>query len=168
MTLGCSASQDLGGKVCFASIAHPRSNSQAKRANAKVLRGLKTRTFDRLRKCGKNWIEELPVVLWSIRMMPNRATGQTPFALVYGAEAVLPTELIYGSPRVLAYDELEQEKLRQDDATLLEEDRLRAAVRAARYQQALRHYHIARFMLEALRKATLLFGAFSRPRIPTS
>ena len=56
---------------------------------------LKTRTFDRLRKCGKNWIEELPVVLWSIRTTPNRATGQTPFALVYGAEAVLPTELVY-------------------------------------------------------------------------
>ena len=53
--------------------------------------------------------------------------------LVCGAEAVVPAELIYGSPRVLAYDELEQEQLRQDDATLLEEDRLRAAVRAARY-----------------------------------
>ena len=81
------------------------------------------------------------MILWSIRTTPNRATGQTPFALVYGAEAVLPTELIYGSPRVLAYDELEQEQLRQDDAMLLEEDRLRAAVRAARYQQALRRYH---------------------------
>ena len=42
---------------------------------------------------------------------------------------------------MLTYDELEQEQLRQDDAVLLEEDRLRAAVRAARYQQALRHYH---------------------------
>ena len=50
------------------------------------------------------------------------------------AAAVLPTELVYGSPRVLAYDELEQEQLRQDDALLLEEDRLQAAVRAARYQ----------------------------------
>ena len=45
--------QDLGAKVCFASVAHPRSNGQAERANAEVLRGLKTRTFDRLHKCGK-------------------------------------------------------------------------------------------------------------------
>ena len=160
--------QDLGRKVCFDSVAHPRSNGQAERANAEVLRGLKTRTFDRLHKCGKNWIEELPVVLWSIRTTPNRATGQTPFALVYGAEVVLPTELIYGSPRVLAYDELEQEQLCEDDATLLEEDRLRVAVRVARYQQALRRYIAARFMPEALRKATLFFGAFSRPKIPTT
>ena len=42
---------------------------------------------------------------------------------------------------MLSYDELEQEQLRQDDAMLLEEDRLWAAVRAARYQQALRRYH---------------------------
>ena len=106
-----------------------------------MLQGLRTKTFDRLHKSGRRWIDELPTVLWSIRTTPNRATGQTTFTLVYEAEAVLPTELIYGSPRVLAYDELEQEQLRQDDAMLLEEDRLQAAVRAACYQQALRRYH---------------------------
>ena len=42
---------------------------------------------------------------------------------------------------MLAYEELEQEQLRQNDMTLLEEDRLWAAVRAACYQQALRCYH---------------------------
>ena len=36
---------------------------------------------------------------------------------------------------------LDQEQLQQDDTPLLEEDRLRAAMRAARYQQALRRYH---------------------------
>ena len=91
-----------------------------------MLRCLRTKTFDRLHKSGRRWIDELPAVLWSIRTVPNRATSQTPLALVYRAEAVLPMELIYGSPRVLAYDELEQEQLRQDDATLLEEDRLQA------------------------------------------
>ena len=42
---------------------------------------------------------------------------------------------------MLAYDELEQEQLRQDDAMLLEEDHLWAAVRAELYQQALHRYH---------------------------
>jgi transposase InsO family protein len=88
----------LGSKISFASVAHPRSNGQAERANTEVRRGLKTRTFDKLLKCGRQWIDELPVVLWSLRTTPNRATGQTPFSLVYGAEAVIPTELIYGSP----------------------------------------------------------------------
>ena len=45
--------QDLGGKVCFASVAHPRRNGQAERANAEVLRGLRTKTFDRLHKSGR-------------------------------------------------------------------------------------------------------------------
>ena len=63
--------QDLGGKVCFASVAHPRSNGQAEKANAEVVRGLKTKTFDRLHKCGRPWIDRLPSVLWSIRTTPN-------------------------------------------------------------------------------------------------
>ena len=96
--------QELGNKIFYASVAHPRSNGQVERANAEVLRGLRTRTFDKLHKCGRHWIDELPAVLWSIRTTPNRATGQTPFSHVYGAEAVLPTELKYGSPRVLAFD----------------------------------------------------------------
>jgi transposase InsO family protein len=88
--------QELGNKISYASVAHPRSNGQVERANAEVLRGLKTITFDRLHMCGRRWVEELMAVLWSIRTTPSRATGQTPFSLVYGAEAVLPTELRYG------------------------------------------------------------------------
>ena len=106
-----------------------------------MLRGLRTRTFDRLKKCGRHWADEVPVVLWSLRTTPSQATGETPFSLVYGAEAVLPTELTYGSPRVLAYDEADQEQQRHDDVNLLEENRSRAAVHAARYQQGLRRYH---------------------------
>ena len=53
----------LGSKISFASVTHPRRNGQAERANAEVLRGLKTRTFDKLQKCGRRWIDELPVVL---------------------------------------------------------------------------------------------------------
>ena len=32
--------QDLGSKVCFASVAHPGSIGQAERTNVEVLRGL--------------------------------------------------------------------------------------------------------------------------------
>ena len=67
--------QYLGSKVCFASVAHPRSNGQAERANAEVLRGLRTKTFDKLHKSGRRWIDELLAVLWWTRTTPNRATG---------------------------------------------------------------------------------------------
>src|SRR4051812_39213743 len=97
--------EQMGTGVCFASVAHLRSNDQAERANAEILRGLRTRTFHRLEKCVKRWVDELPTFLWSIQTTPNRATNETSFVLIYGAEAVHPTELRYGSPRVLAFNE---------------------------------------------------------------
>ena len=70
-----------------------------------VLQGLKPRIFNRLNKFGEWWVAELPVVLWSLRTTPSRATGYTPFFMVYGSEAVLPTDLDYGAPRIRVYNE---------------------------------------------------------------
>ena len=84
------------------------------------------------------------MVLWSLHTTPSRATGLAPFSLVYGVEAVLPIEIIYGSPRVIAYDEVAQDQHQRDNDVLLEENRLRAATHVARYQQALRRYHSCR------------------------
>ncbi|KAJ9565768.1 hypothetical protein OSB04_001734 [Centaurea solstitialis] len=46
----------------------------------------------RLKAAKGRWVEELPSVLWANRTTPRTATGQTPFSLVYGCEAVLPIE----------------------------------------------------------------------------
>jgi hypothetical protein len=70
-----------------------------------ILQGLKPRIFDRLNKSGRKWLQELPAVVWSLRTTPSRATGFTLFFLVHGAEAILPTDLEYGSPSVRSYDE---------------------------------------------------------------
>ena len=129
---------NLGTQICYASVAHPRSNGQAERANAEVLRGLKTRTFKKkLEACGRGWHDELQSVLWSIRTTATRPTGETPFFLVYGAEAVLPHEVKHRSARVLAFDETQQDATRGMDLMLGEERCREAALRAARYQQAL-------------------------------
>jgi hypothetical protein len=50
-------------------------------------------------------MKELPSVVWSLRTTPSRAMGFTPFFLVYGAKAILPTDLEYGSPRTRAYND---------------------------------------------------------------
>ena len=97
---------NLGTQICYASVAHPRRNGQAERANAEVLRGLKTRTCKKkLEACGRGWHDELQSVLWSIRTAASKPTGETPFFLVYGAEAVLPHEVKHRSAQVLAFDE---------------------------------------------------------------
>jgi hypothetical protein len=102
---------------------------------------MKPRTYNELKKHGVGWIDELPAVVWANRTTPSRATGETPFFLVYGAEAVLPAKVTLGSPQVRAYNEEDQDQLRQHDILYLEEVRCRLAVRVARYQQALRCYH---------------------------
>jgi hypothetical protein len=76
-------------------------------------------------------------VVWSLRTTPSRATGFSPFLLVYGAEAILPTDLEYGSPRTKAYDD-------QSNQTNREEARDVALLHSARYQQSLRCYHARR------------------------
>ena len=83
--------------------------------------------------------------------------------MVYGTEAVIPTELIYGSPQVLAYDEVAQDQHQRDDAVLLEENHLRAAKHAARYQQALYRYHSRRVHARCFKEGDLVFR-----RIPSA
>jgi hypothetical protein len=84
--------EGISTQLCFASVAHLMSNGQAERANAEILRALKTRTYDCLKKHGANWVNELLCVLWGNRTTPSRATGETPLFLVYMAEACLPLE----------------------------------------------------------------------------
>jgi transposase InsO family protein len=92
--------EDLCIKICYASVAHPESNGQVERVNAKTLKGLKTRNYDGLKKHDKRWIDELPCALWGNQTSPSRATGETPFFMVYRAEAVLPPEVTMGSLHV--------------------------------------------------------------------
>ena len=106
-----------------------------------VLQGLKPRIFNRLKPYAGKWVQELPSVLWSLRTTPSRATGCTPFFLVYGSEAVLPTDVGHRSPRVRAYDEATSEKDRLDEVDRLEEARDVALLRSAKYLQGLRRYH---------------------------
>nr|XP_029147022.1 uncharacterized protein LOC114924956 [Arachis hypogaea] len=87
----------LGIKQKFSSVEHPQTNGQVEAANKVILLGLK--------KCldGKkgNWADELPSVLWSYRTTEQSATGETPFRLTYGVDAVIPVEIGEPSPRLL-------------------------------------------------------------------
>ena len=79
-----------------------------------ILQGLKPRIFNKLNKFGRRWLTELLSVIWSLRTTLSRATGFSPFFLVYGAEAILPTDLEYGSPRLKAYQEQQNQQSRED------------------------------------------------------
>jgi transposase InsO family protein len=127
--------------VDWAAIAHPMMNGHVERANGMILQGLKPRIYNDLNKFDKRWMKELPSMVWSLRTTPSRATGFTPFFLVYGAEAILPTDLEYGFPRTRAYDDRSNQTNREDSLDQLEEARDMALLHSAQYQQSLRCYH---------------------------
>ena len=106
-----------------------------------VLQGLKSCIFDRLNKHAGRWVVEVPAILWSLRTTPNRSTGFTPFFLAYGAEAMLPSDLNHGAPRVIAFDRDRATEAKQDAVDLLEEAHETTVIRSARYQQTLHRYH---------------------------
>ena len=61
--------------------------------------------------------------------------------MVYGTEAVLPCDIKFDAPRVVAYDESDAEEALEDDMDTLDEARDIALSRTAAYQQDLRNYH---------------------------
>jgi hypothetical protein len=133
--------KEFGIKIKYASVAHPKSNGQVEKVNGLVCGGLKKRLLRPLKRAAGAWVKELPSVLWSLRTTPNSSTGYTPFFLLFGAEAMLPTDVRYGAPRVKAYVEEDAQIALEDACDLLDEARDVALVRSAVYQQNLYNYH---------------------------
>uniref|UniRef100_A0A2N9HB09 Uncharacterized protein n=1 Tax=Fagus sylvatica TaxID=28930 RepID=A0A2N9HB09_FAGSY len=91
---------------------------------------------------GKGWNSHLADTLWAYRGSTKTATGFTPFSLVYGTDAISPTELLVPSPRILHGMDLEADadicaEARAADLEGLEEARELAQVRSLRYHQKL-------------------------------
>jgi hypothetical protein len=94
-----------------------------------------------LKRHGKKWIDELLSALHGNQTSSSRATGETPFLMVYGVVVVLPSEVTMGSLRVKTYDEVTQDQLQREDVNLVDEQRWQSAIKNARYRQALKRYH---------------------------
>jgi hypothetical protein len=106
-----------------------------------IIDGLKKRLYDQNSKKGGKLIHELPLLVWGLRTQPSKATGQTPFFLVYGPEAILRADIMRKSPRVEMYNEGEADEARQLELDSVKEARCTALVQSARYLQAIRRYH---------------------------
>jgi hypothetical protein len=64
--------------------------------------------------------------------------------MVHGAEAVLPADIRFEAPRVVAYNESTYVQALQDAVDLVDEARDIALARTTVYQQAIRSYHSRR------------------------
>jgi hypothetical protein len=102
---------------------------------------MKIRMFQDLDVKGKNWHKKLPSVLWALQTNINRATRDTPFSLVYGAEAILPPEIYLKSVRVAYFNPKNQAEARELDANLLEERCNTSLSNVRKYQTVLKRYY---------------------------
>jgi hypothetical protein len=71
----------------------------------------------------------------------QQATRDTPFSLVYRAEAVLPPKIYLKSARVAHFNPKDQVKARELDANLLEESCNTTLSNVCKYQAALKRYY---------------------------
>ncbi|KAL0313318.1 UNVERIFIED_CONTAM: hypothetical protein Sradi_5731100 [Sesamum radiatum] len=81
--------QGMRIKQRFTTVVHSQANGQVEVTNRILVQEIKRR----LERVGGNWTEELTSVLWAYRTTPRGSTGETPFSLVYGTEAIIPAEL---------------------------------------------------------------------------
>ncbi|KAK9049713.1 hypothetical protein SSX86_031318 [Deinandra increscens subsp. villosa] len=129
--------QELQITQVFTSVAHPQSNGQVERTNRSIVSGIKARLGEQ----GKNWLNELPNVLWAIRTTERTSHGHTPYSLTFGSEAVIPTEIGMPTYRTENVSELTNDSELLVNLALTQERRDMAAINEARYKKQMEKYY---------------------------
>ncbi|KAK0582161.1 hypothetical protein LWI29_022202 [Acer saccharum] len=121
----------------YASPAHLQTNGQTEAVKKIIKHNLKAK----LAVKKGSWADKLPQVLWAYRTTERGSTGETPYSMAYGAEAVIPVETSFSSPRVQLFQlklNIDMLKYGLDE---LEERRERAQIRNTTYQQRVARYY---------------------------
>ena len=96
------------------------------------------------------WLEELPNVLWAYRTTARTQTGETPFRLTYGTEAVIPVEVGVTSIRREVFNEESNDDHLRINLDCLDEVRDKASSKMTKYQQKMAEYYNKRVKLRRL------------------
>ncbi|KAK3005279.1 hypothetical protein RJ639_017547 [Escallonia herrerae] len=143
-----------GLSIClrFTSVAHPQSNGQTENMNRSILQGLKRKLDD----AKGAWVDELPKVLWAYRTTPHSVTGETPFLLCFGTEALLPVEVGLPTVRVLQFSEAENEENLRGNLDLLDDVRAQALDRVISTKQRVARFYNRRVRMRIFRVGDLV------------
>ena len=128
---------NLGIRNKYSSPGHPQANGKTELTNRTLLRLIKSRLVG----AKGAWPEELPNVLWAYRTMMRTPTGETPFNLTYGTEAVIPVEVGLTSLRKEFFDEQDNNDQLKHNLDLVDEVREQATQRMTKYKQKIAEYY---------------------------
>ena len=101
-------------------------------------------------------MEELPYVLWTYRTTPRRSTGETPFSMTYGAEAVIPLKTGFPMSRTSSFNSSDNDEQLKNNLDLIEEKRENVMVQLAYYQQKLKQGYNSNVKLRPLTSSDLV------------
>ena len=127
----------LGCQARFTAVVHPQTNGQAEAAKKSILHGIQKKLND----AKGNWADELHGVLWNLRTTEKTATGETPFMLTYGSEAVLPVEVALHTHRLTTFQEAANNAALREALDLLPSIRDDSMLREALYKLRIARMH---------------------------
>ncbi|GJR48379.1 reverse transcriptase domain-containing protein [Tanacetum coccineum] len=137
----------------FASVKHPQANGQVERANRSMGEGIKAR----LGEDNINWVKEVPHVLWARRTMVKTSNEDTPLALTYGTEAVIPVEIGMPSLRCAEVNQAENDEGILLNLDILEERREKVAVQEAKSKAKMEKYYNAKVRSTCFRPGDFVY-----------
>lgn len=117
--------KELGIIPLTSFVEHPQTNGLVEAMNKIIVQELKKKLGD----AKGAWVDELQQVLWGYRCSPHSATGESPFNLTYGTNAMLPVEVGADVLRRQPSDMRQNAELLTSDLDVLSERREMAAVR---------------------------------------
>ena len=139
------------------SLTHPQGNSQAEVTNRSLLKIIKTR----LEGTKGVWPNELPGVLWAYRTTVRTSTGETPFKLADGREAVIPAEVHMANHKVTMYQDKDNKEQLCLNLDLIDEVRTDADERTTRYKNLMARQYDAMVKLRRFNIGDLILKRVS-------
>ena len=147
---------DLGITNRYSTSVYPQGNGQAEAVNKVIVSELKKRLDDAKGK----WVEKLSHILWTYQTTPRRSTGETPFSMTYGAEAVIPLETGFLTLRTSSFTLSNNDELLEKSLDLVEKRRESAMVQLAYYQHKFKQGYDANVKLRPLTVGDLVLRKF--------
>ncbi|GKC83070.1 reverse transcriptase domain-containing protein [Tanacetum coccineum] len=136
----------------FAFVKHPQSNGLVERVNRSLGEGIKAR----LENDKKDWVEELPHVLWAHRTMIKSSNGNTPL-LTYDIKAVIPVEIRMPSLRCSMVDKNKNDEGLLLNLDLLEKKRELAAIVEEKHKRKMERYYNLKVRSTILKPEDLVY-----------
>ncbi|KAK3032342.1 hypothetical protein RJ639_035393 [Escallonia herrerae] len=131
---------------------HEARNLRVKAARYALVEGLKKK----LDEAKGAWVDELPKVLWAYRTTPHSVTGEMPFLLCYGTEAMLPVEIGVPTIRALYFHEVNNETGLRANLDLLDETQTQAHERSVVIKQRVTRYYNQRVRSKQFQEGDLV------------